>query len=177
VPISDPKVNEDTIGDPTPSPKPSAEKSEKPTGADVTTGNAEQENTESVGLDSNTTSQNTKSVAASHRSAGSRGAASGKAGDNTMGKKEGGLSAAEAQGRARNSQLTAQRLASNGDVANAFQELLSAWQGLQQHTDNPACRALAKELNKSLKEHGESLNQRAAKKNETAISRKPLTVE
>jgi hypothetical protein len=86
-------------------------------------------------------------------------------------------SAAEARERARTSQRVAKGLASKGDVAKAFQEVLTSWQELQQFEDDPSSQALANELAKAMEEYGELLNERAAKNDAGAISRKPLTVE
>ena len=153
--------------------EPSAKDSEKGKAVEASKENTKQSDSSSAGRDSSTARQTSRSAEASGSSKGSRSSTSG----NKMNDSQEGLSAAEAQERAKKSQHTAQRLASSGDTAKAFQELLTAWQGLQQHPDDPASRALAIELRKALKEYGESLNQRAAKKSERAISRKPLTIE
>ncbi len=81
----------------------------------------------------------------------------------------------EAQQQARNSLQNAK--ASQGDTSKAFQELLAAWQGLQQFSGDPSSRALANELKATLKEYGESLNELAVKNKEITATRKPLTVE
>ena len=151
----------------------SAKESVKDNAVEASKENTKQSVSTSTGRDSSSTSQATKSAEASGSSKSSRSSTR----RNTANASQKGLSAAEAQTRAKISQHTAQRLASSGDTTRAFQEILTAWQELQQHKDDPASRALANELNKSLKEYGESLNQHAAKGNEAAISRKPLTVE
>ena len=88
----------------------------------------------------------------------------------------GRLSAKDAQKLARKSLLRAKSLAKKGRQGEAFQELLTSWQEVRQHKDNPSCRALANELQMALKDYGEQLNE-VAGKNGAATSRKPLTVE
>jgi len=108
---------------------------------------------------------------------GSVGSAQGSSGGNGADELSGGLSAKEAQEQAKNGLRSAESLAKKGKYTKAFQEVLTSWQGLQQHPDDPSSRALANELQKVLKDYGERLNAFAAENGVTTKTRKPLTVE
>ncbi len=168
VPESTREANDKTSG---------AEVSKSGKDGSITTESAQQEQSSADRRKADTANQTSQAAAADGSSIGSQGSLSSDSRGGTASESGGGLSAKEAQERARESQRTAERLASKGEVSKAFQELLTAWQGLQLHPDDPSSRALANELKMTLKEYGELLNELAAKNDGASISRKPLTVE